>query len=100
MQAMPGVKLNAVIDRYSATPVNVTAGKTIFVKGVQLPSLLALQQKVCIRTPISVFRDMKTIGHRSAPRAQRHFRTSLCSLCPLWLFIRLNTAVSRRNAEL
>ena len=35
MQAMPGVKLNAVINRYSAAPVNVTAGKTFVVKGVQ-----------------------------------------------------------------
>jgi hypothetical protein len=32
MQAMPGVKLNAVVNGYSATPVNVTAGKTFFVK--------------------------------------------------------------------
>jgi len=46
MQAMPGVKLNAVIDRYSATPVNVTAGKTIFVKGVQQDDPARMQGEV------------------------------------------------------
>jgi hypothetical protein len=35
MQAMPGIKLNAAINGYSLTPVNVTACKTFLVKRVQ-----------------------------------------------------------------
>jgi hypothetical protein len=35
MQAMPGIKLNAAINGYSAAPVNVTACKTFLVKRVQ-----------------------------------------------------------------
>jgi len=35
MKAMPGVKLDAVVNRHSATPVNINAGKTFVVKSVQ-----------------------------------------------------------------